>query len=263
MPRINPIRIPSPSIREIPRPVIRSVPPAVNPPVIRGISPPVINVPDEQIIDYPTIEIPTQPVNPQVASPTLELDPALTQEEDTRDLRDEPQEETPTTPSPEVTIEQPTINLGGVEAPLPEAAPLVTAGATAVVTTSVALVSTILLNKLKDTVIEPAMKRMSSRKKKIKIKQTKPVLHFVLDDDGGVDIYEYSVKGTKLVDTTEDVERYLRDQVELDSLYEYDNKIIIDDVIKERFTKEGAKRFKSLFAPAKSVAKKLAAKFSF
>ena len=41
-----------------------------------------------------------------------------------------------------------------------------------------------------------------------------------------------------------------------------DNKIIIDDVIKEKFTKEGAKRFKSLFAPAKSIAKKLSAKFS-
>ena len=40
------------------------------------------------------------------------------------------------------------------------------------------------------------------------------------------------------------------------------NKIIIDDVIKDKFTKEGAKRFKSLFAPAKTIAKKLSAKFS-
>ena len=73
---------------------------------------------------------------------------------------------------------------------------------------------------------------------------------------------EYSQKGTKVIGQTDDVERYIRDQVDQDSLYEIDNKIIIDDVIKEKFTKEGTKRFKSLFAPAKSIAKKLAAKFS-
>ena len=66
-----------------------------------------------------------------------------------------------------------------------------------------------------------------------------------------------------MVDQVDDVERYLRDQVEVDSLYEYDNKVIIDDVIKEKFTKEGAKRFKSLFAPAKSIAKKLGARFFY
>ena len=63
-------------------------------------------------------------------------------------------------------------------------------------------------------------------------------------------------------DIPNDVERYIRDKVEDNALYEIDNKVIIDDVIKDRFTKEGAKRFKSLFAPAKTIAKKLSAKFS-
>ena len=171
---------------------------------------------------------------------------------------------TPQVPTPNITVPtQPSINVGGMEFPLPEAAPLVTAGAAAVVTTGVALTSTIVLNKLKENVLEPMIKRVTRpKKKKIKIKQVKPVLHYVLDDDGGVDIYQYSAKGTKLIHSTHEVETYIRDQVEIDSLYEYDNKIIIDEVIRDKFTKEGAKRFKSLFAPAKSVAKKLSAKFS-
>ena len=96
-----------------------------------------------------------------------------------------------------------------------------TAGATAVVTTSVAITSTIVLNKVKDVVLEPMMKRMeqaSQRKKKVKIKQVKPVIHYVLNDDNTVDILEYSQTGTKVIDQTDDVERYIRDQIEDDSL---------------------------------------------
>ena len=243
MSRIPRIEIPEPSIRRIPPPTVRDVPP----PVVRGIEVPVIDVP-RPIIDYPTLDVPTEQDFKQQMSPQKEEPEEV---ENTRDL--------PTTPKPE----QPTINIAGFEAPLPEPAPLITAGATAVVTTTVTLGATILVGKAKDALLEPMMKRISAKKKKkIKIKQVKPVLHYVLDDDGGVDIYQYSQKGTKLIHSTDDVERYLRDQIELDSLYEYDNKIIIDDVIKEKFTKEGAKRFKSLFAPAKSIAKKLGAKFS-
>jgi hypothetical protein len=166
-------------------------------------------------------------------------------------------------PNRDIKTEQPTINIGGIEAPLPEPAPLITAGATAVVTTAVTLTAGILVGKFKEAVLEPFMKRMSApKKKKIKIKQVKPVLHYILNDEGIVDILQYSQKGTKVVGSTAEVERYIRDQVEDNSLYEMDNKIIIDDVIKDKFTKEGAKRFKSLFAPAKTVAKKLSAKFS-
>jgi len=243
MSRISRIEVPSPVIRRIPSPEVRQAPP----PVVRGLAVPVVDIPDV-VIEYPTVEIPSEPPIPGLAPPVQQPPPA-TEPENTRELGNTP------------AVEQPTIEVAGVEVPLPPVAPLVAAGATAIVVTSVTLTANIVLNKLKSAVLEPLLKRLS-RRKKIKIKQVKPVLHYVLDDDGGIDIYQYSQKGTKLIHTTEDVERYLRDQVEIDSLYEYDNKIIIDEVIKDKFTKEGAKRFSSHFAPAKTVAKKLSAKFS-
>ena len=244
MDKIDRIVIPSPSIRQIPRPVVNNI----EPPIVRGITAPVVNVPNVTI-DLPTIDLPTEQDFRQQMSPQNQTQ---SEEEDTRDL--------PTTPRPE----QPTITIGGIEAPLPEPAPLITAGATAVVTTAVTLTAGILVGKFKEAVLEPMMKRMDGpkKKKKIKIKQVKPVLHYILNDEGIVDILEYSQKGTKVLGSTAEVERYIRDQVEDNSLYEMDNKVIIDDVIKDKFTKEGAKRFKSLFAPAKTVAKKLSAKFS-
>lgn len=242
------ISIPRNVIERIPPPVVRGVPA----PVTNNLEVPIIDVPNP-VIDYPVIDVPT--------------------EQDFRNQMDEKQESNSgqepsrNLPTPEATIDVPppptsTINVGGIEAPLPDVAPLITAGATAMVTTAVTLGATIMVGKIKDAVLEPMMKRASSKKKKIKIKQVKPVLHFVQDEGGQVDVYEYTQKGTKLIDSTDDVEKYIRDQVEIDSLYEYDNKIIIDDVIKDKFTKEGAKRFKSLFAPAKSIAKKLGARFS-
>ena len=252
MDRIPRINIPAPVVSRIPKPSIRDTPP----PVVRGLQVPVVDVPTP-VIEYPVIDVPTEQQYIQQMSPAQ----PQTQGEGTEDNRDLPTPEAPA-PAPET----PTITIGGVEAPLPEPAPLITAGATAMVTTAVTLTATILIGKFKEAVLEPMMKRMEAKgkkKKKIKIKQVKPVLHYVLNEDGSVDILEYSQKGTKVVGSTDDVERYIRDQVEDNSLYEMDNKVIIDDVIKEKFTKEGAKRFKSLFAPAKSIAKKLSAKFSF
>ena len=169
--------------------------------------------------------------------------------EDNRDLP-------PPTPVPET----PTVNVPGVgEVDLPPVGPLITSGATAVVVTTVTLASTILLNALKDKLLGPLLDRL--KKKKIKLKQKKPVLHFV-EAENGTSIFEYSVKGTRLVTTTDNIEQYLRDQVDIDSLYEYDNKLIIDDSLKDKMTKEGAKRFKKHFAPAKAIVKKLSAKLS-
>lgn len=248
-------RIETPSIR-IPRTIIDRLPPPVvadvPDPVTRGLELPIIDVPNP-IIDYPTLDVPTeQDFQGQMDQGKQE---EARPEQDTRDLpTTQPIVEVPSTP------EMPTINIGGIEAPLPDPAPLITAGVTAVVTTTVTLGATILVSKVKDSILEPLLKRSS--KKKIKIKSVKPVLHFVQAEGGHIDIFEYTAKGTRMVDQIDDVERYLRDQVEVDSLYEYDNKVIIDDVIKEKFTKEGAKRFKSLFAPAKSIAKKLSARFS-
>ena len=257
MDRIPRIQIPSPTIRNIPPPVVNTTPP----PVVRGLQVPIIDVPNP-IIEYPTIDIPTEEeFRQQMSPPPQESQPQ--EPEDTRDLPNSPP--TPEVPVvPEVPVNPPrTITIGGVEAPLPEPAPLITAGATALVTTAVTLMATIMVGKLKDAVIEPMTKRMSQKKKKIKIKQIKPVIHYVMNEDSSVDILEYSQKGTKVLGQTKDVEKYIRDQVENDGLYEYDNKVIIDEGIKEKFTKEGAKRFKSLFAPAKAIVKKLSSKISF
>ncbi len=239
---IRPILIPRSVIREIPPPVVD----ATAPPVTRGIKVPVVNVPTP-VIEYPTLDAPTQEqfegmrVQPQQPEPEPEVD--------TRDL-----------PPPPPQVNLPVV--GPVD--LPPVAPLITAGATAVVTTAAALGATIIFGQVKqaaEPMIRSALER-TGKKKKVKIKQVKPVLHFVHTNDG-VDILQYSKDGTKVVGTTTDIEKYLRDQVDTDSLYEYDNKIIIDENIKSMFTKEGTKRFKRHFVPPAKIAKKLAARITF
>ena len=49
----------------------------------------------------------------------------------------------------------------------------------------------------------------------------------------------------------------------IESSFAYINKLIIDDSLRDKFTKEGQKRFRSHFATPKSIAKKLGAKFCF
>ena len=247
-------------IREIPPSVIRNVPPPVvrtidpitppvtqvaPPPVTRGIKPPVVNVPEVEI-DYPTIDVPT--------------------EQDWRDGMGGGQtngsefEEGNGVPIPTA----PSINIGGQDIPLPEVAPMVTAGASAVVATTVTLGATIAFQQGKKA-LDPLLKRaLAPKKKKIKIKQVKPVLHFIPNEDGTTEIIQYSAKGMKVLEGgIEKLEQYLRDEVDLDSLYEYDNKLIIDEELKSQFTKDGVKRFKRHFASPKSIAKKLGSKFAF
>lgn len=242
---IKPISIPRNIIQELPPPVTDITPP----PVVNGIQVPIIDVPIPTF-DYPTIDVPTrQEFEGQIQQPPQETEESPT---DTRDLP-------PSPPSP--AVPQNTIDVPGVgEVPVPEAAPLVTAGATAVVAATVTMGATILLNQVKSKLLGPALERMA-KKKKVKIKQKKPVLHFVKAEDG-IQVFEYSVKGTRLRDKTENIEQYLRDQVDLDSLYEYDNILIINDDIKEMFTKEGQKRFKKYFRPAIAIVKKLSARLS-
>ena len=241
---IKPISIPRNIIRQIPPPITDSV----APPVTSAIEVPVLDVPNA-IIEYPTLDVPTQQSFEGMATP-----PQQTQQEPEEDTRDLPP---PAKPETEVTVELPVVG----EVPLPPVAPLVTAGATAVVVASVTMTSTILLNALKEKVIGPMIEK-ATKPKKIKIKQKKPVLHFVEAEDG-VSVFQYSAKGTKLITTTDNIEQYLRDQVDIDSLYEFDNKIIVDDVLKDKFTKEGAKRFKKHFTPAQAIVKKLSARLSF
>jgi len=273
VPSLNNNRISGPSvISTIDRPTVRSV----EAPVIRGLEIPVIDVPNTAI-KYPIISVPTQ----------MEFDAAVNaerqkqaeeKEEKSRGLPDSKPPETPQQPAPNVQVPTqptvqteipadkptttPTFTVGGVDINLPDPSLVATAGAVAVVTTAATIASTTVLNALKNAA-EPIIKEATKNKFKIKIKQVKPVLHYVLAEGGHIDIFEYSADGTRLVEQVSNVEQYIRDQVEINALYEIDNKIIIDDVIKDKFTKEGKERFKPLFAPAKKVAKKLSARLSF
>ena len=256
-----------------------SVIPTINPPVtrstevpvVRGMELPVILMPDTRI-KYPVINVPTQE----------EFDAAVRAERDkqaqedaakTRGLPDTTsppqlpqvtQTPQPQTPIAEIPADkpQPTISVYGVDINLPDPSLVATAGAVAVVTTATTMVSGIALNMVKNAA-EPLLREAVKNKFKIKLKQVKPVLHYVMTDTGHVDIFQYSSEGTKLIDTTDNVENYIRAQVETNAFYETENKIIIDDIVSDKFTKEGQKRFKSLFAPAKKIAKKLSARLSF
>lgn len=266
----NEIRISSPNIiPTIERPIVE----ATQIPVVRGLALPVFQMTDPSF-KYPVVDVPTQ----------QEFDAAVQaeknkqvqeQQEKARGLPDTistPQLPTvvqpPSTQSSTPIIEvppdktQPSFTINGIDINLPDPSVVATAGAVAVVTTASTMVATTALNALKNAA-EPLIKEATKNKFKIKIKQVKPVLHYVLAEEGHIDIFEYSADGTRLVEQVSNVEQYIRDQVEINALYEIDNKIIIDDVIKDKFTKEGKERFKPLFAPAKKIAKKLSARLSF
>ena len=273
VPNTNINRISGPSvISTIERPNVRSV----EAPVVRGLEVPVVDVPNTAI-KYPVINVPTQAEFDAAVNAERQKQ-AQEQQEKTRGLPDTtpppqlPQvvqtspTQTPTpTPTPVVEVPadkpQPTFTVGGIDINLPDPSLVATAGAVAVVTTAATIASTTVLNALKNAA-EPLIKEATKNKFKIKIKQVKPVLHYVLAEGGHIDIFEYSADGTRLVEQVSNVEQYIRDQVEINALYEIDNKIIIDDVIKDKFTKEGKERFKPLFAPAKKIAKKLSARLS-
>jgi len=274
----NPINIPSANINRISgpsvistidRPNVRSV----EAPVVRGLEVPVIDAANTTI-KYPVINVPTQAEFDAAVKAEREKQ-AAEQQEKTRGLPDTtpppqlPQVvQTPPTQTPTPVVEvpantpKPAFTINGVDINLPDPSVVATAGAVAVVTTATTMVSGIALNMVKNAA-EPLIREAVKNKFKIKLKQVKPVLHYVMTDTGHVDIFEYSADGTKLVDTTDNVEQYIRAQVETNSFYETENKIIIDDVVADKFTKEGQKRFKSLFAPAKKIAKKLSARLSF
>ena len=267
---ITNIRIEGPSIiPTIEPPVARSV----EVPVVRGLELPVFQMPDPSF-KYPVVDVPTQ----------QEFDAAINAERQKQKEQEEKPKErglpdsTPPpqlppatqtspiqTPTPVIEVPtdkpQPTFTVNGVDINLPDPSVVATAGSIAVVTTAATMVATTTFNALKNAA-EPLIKEAKKKKFKVKVKQVKPVLHYVLAEKGHIDVFEYSATGTRLVEQVDNVEQYIRDQVEINSLYEIDNKIIIDDVIANKFTKEGQARFKTLFAPAKSIAKKLSAKFS-
>ena len=229
---IRPYRIPRSVIRDIPPPVIQNTPP----PVVSELERPVIDVPSV-VIEYPTLDAPTQ--------------------EQFEGMLQPPPPAVPDTPQPDRVL-PPSIEVAGVTVDLPEADVIATTGATAVIATTTSLVAALLVKKLLGVITE-----FLKKKPKVKMKKVKPVLHYVSNPSGKVDILKYSSDGINVVDSVDNVEQYIRDQVELDAFYEVTNKVILDTGVKDKFTKEGQKRFKSLFLPPAKLAKKMSARFSF
>jgi hypothetical protein len=273
VPNANVNRISGPSvISTIDRPTVRGV----EAPIVRGLEVPIIDVPNTAI-KYPVINLPTQKEFNGAVKGEREKQTPQEQEEKTRGLPDSKPPELPPavqqitqqspvsapTPVAEVPADtpQPTFSVYGVNINLPDPSLVATAGAVAVVTTAATMVSSTVLNALKNAA-EPIIKEATKNKFKIKIKQVKPVLHYVMAEAGHIDIFEYSSEGTRLVAQTDNVEQYIRDEIEKNILYEIENKVIIDEPVKDRFTKEGQERFKSLYAPPKKIAKKLSARLS-
>ena len=231
---------------------------------------PIIDVPNPTL-DYPVIDVPTQEQFDDAvhAQKQQQEEP---QQEKNRELPNSAVVQTPQivqstqvqTPVAEIPATNPTpsFDIAGVHVNLPDPSVVATAGAVAVVTTAATVASTAVFNALRNAA-EPMIKEAAKNKFKIKIKHVKPVLHYVLADNGHIDIFEYSSEGTRLVAQTDNVEQYIRDEIEKNTLYEIENKVIIDDVIKNKFTKEGQERFKPLYAPPKKIAKKLSARLSF
>ena len=243
---IQPIRIPRNVITDLSPPVTDGIPP----PVVSGLEVPVLDVPNP-VIEYPTLDVPTRENFEGQMSPQEE-----SQEEEPTDSRVMPP------PKPPGVV----VDVAGVPVTLPPVDVIATTGATAVVATSASLAAAVMvkqLTKAADPIIKNMIEKAKPKKFKVKAKIVKPVLHFVLTDTGTIDIFQYSKEGTKIVDSTDSVEMYLRDQFDKNSLYDIQNKVIIDDVIKDKFTKEGKERFKKLFVPPAKIAKNLAAKFSF
>jgi Fe2+ or Zn2+ uptake regulation protein len=168
-----------------------------------------------------------------------------------------PKTETP----PEATKDIITVEIAGRDINIPSPQAVVQASATAVVGTSATLVTALVFNQVR-TAAAPVLQKLARDKFKIKLKSMKPVLHFV-EEEGEVHVIEYSEEGVKVLNThVQNPEQYLRDLIDADHLFETDHKIIIDEPVKERFTKEGAKRF-NYFISAKKLAKRMAAKFTF
>jgi hypothetical protein len=258
------------------------IPPPVTtnlaPPVINSIQVPVIDVPFARI-DYPTLEIPRQE-NFDSAVPSKE-------EEVTEDPKDKVRELPETTPPPPIVAAPPLpspstvavpppsppalpqrevpsatmeVEVAGYTLDVPTPRTVVSAGATAMVGTTATLVTALAVQQAKQAVA-PMLQQAAKNKFKIKLKQVKPLLHFIKEGDV-VQVMEYTGTGVRVLKTDVDnPEQFLRDQVETNPLFEVENRIVIDEPIKEMFTKEGEQRFKYFISP-KKLAKKMTSRFA-
>jgi len=264
---LQPLRTPRNVIERLPAPVVDRV----APPVVNAIQVPVVDVPVPRI-DYPRIELPPQ-VPPAPTAPKSESQTSEETEQPARQLPDTPKIPkviipAPVLQTPSAAETQPkpskdtfTMEIAGQDVNIPTPQAVVQASATAVVGTSATLVTALIFNQAR-TAAAPVIQKLARDRFKVKLKSTKPVLHFV-EEEGEVSVIEYSDKGVKVLSTrVQNPEQYLRDLIDADHLFETDHKIIIDEPVKERFTKEGAKRF-NYFISAKKLAKKMSAKFTF
>lgn len=266
----------APNINRLPPPVIEALP---DPIVTKStLEKPIIDVPVPRL-DYPRIEI---PISPSFDVPQKGGETGGEPEKKERPLKDAaPLPSVPSAPSPalpvlssprispvqQLPVSNPVpertmeVNIAGHEVNIPTPTAAIEAGATAVIGTTVTLVTALLVNQVRQ-LAAPALQKLARNKFKIKLKSIKPVLHFV-EENGIVHVIRYDGESVKLLNNNiENPEQYLRDLIDADHLFEADHKIIIDEPVKERFTKEGAKRF-NYFVPAKKIAKKLAARFAF
>jgi hypothetical protein len=277
--RIGVDQIPLSKIDRLPPPVIETLP---SPIVTKStLEKPVIDLAVPRL-DYPRIEVPISPSLdvPQKGGETRK-EPEKKERalKDTTPLPSTPSPALPILSSPRIPPVQPLpvpnplpvpspvpertmqVNIVGHEVNIPTPTAAIEAGATAVIGTTVTLVTALLVNQGRQ-LAAPVLQKLVRNKFKIKLKSIKPVLHFV-EENGVVHVIRYDGEGVRLLNNNiENPEQYLRDLIDADRLFEADHKIIIDEPVRERFTKEGAKRF-NYFVPAKKIAKKLAARFVF
>jgi len=261
-------RFPPPVVERLPAPAVESLPY----PTLR-VPRPVVEIPSVRI-DYPTL--PALPVQaPNVSAPSRPGEQSgKPQERPERSLPASPptppvlppQVEAPRVPVPAPEIpstpqtEASTIEIAGHEIVVPTVKEVAQASVTAVVGTTATLVTAMMFNQVRQ-VLGKAVTQAARDKFKIKLRVIKPVIHLIQETDG-VTVMEYSVEGVKTLATNvTNPEQYLRDTIEADELYEADHKIVIDEPIRERFSKEGAKRF-DYFAPSKKMARRLSARLT-
>jgi hypothetical protein len=280
---IKPLRSDN-SIDRLPPPVIDSL----KPPVVNGLQVPVVDLPSARL-EYPRVDLPYQESNPNPA-PSKPQEPEEQPREKTRELKDSPPPpsqqpqivQPPATPiapqinTPAITVpkeEQPRVSeekpaeaktmevaVLGHEINVPTPTAVVEAGATAVIGTSATLITALVFNQVRQAAA-PVLQKLARDKFKIKLKKIKPVIHFVKEGEL-IHVIQYDGEDVKLLnDHVDNPEQYLRDLIDTDPLYEADHTIIIDEPVKDFFTKEGTKRF-NYFISSKKLVKKLSARFS-
>ena len=145
---IEPINIRTPVVQTINGNVIDRIQevPVTRPqvPISRGIRVPVIRVPNYDW-DYPVLNIPPEPIVTGPGTPGGPGDAGESQEAEETDTRDLP----PAVAQPVVDVPtSPTLDIGGMEIPLPDPGVVATAGSIAVVTTAAGMGATIVFGQV-------------------------------------------------------------------------------------------------------------------